>query len=120
MEQTSPSTPRDMRKEGENGLINGASLMIILLYGITSHIPPLELIGIMQGPETIFGITITWLLLFSNIYVFLGAYVVVRWLAIGPNGDETMNSWFAGKHIRILGVISLAWLALFWVVQLGL
>lgn len=120
MEQTSPSTPRNMRKEGEDGLINGACLMVILIYGITSHVPPLELLGIMQGPETLLGTLLTWGLLCSNIYVFVGGYFVLQWIAAGPDGPETMQKIFAGRLIKILGAISLVWLSMFWVIQHGL
>lgn len=120
MEQISPSTPRNMRKEGEDGLVNGASLMLILLFWLTSHVPALELLGIMEPPATFVGLLITWGLLCSNIYIFVGTYFVIQWTAVGRDGEQTMQSWFAGKHLRILATISLAWLSLFWVVQLGL
>lgn len=120
MSEQQTSSPRNMRNEGESALIRGASLILILLFALSSHVPLLELLGIMPLAESIVGITLTWILLFTNIYVVVGTYVVVRWLAVGTDGREEMEELFAGKHIRYLVTISLGWLSLFWVVQQAL
>lgn len=107
---------RDIKNEGQKGLIKGASLIIILIYAFASHIPLLDLIGIKEGASSMFGLTVTWLLLLSNIYVVIFGYVLSRWMATGPNGPETMRKWFEGKGLRYLAMIAFAWLSVYWLV----
>lgn len=107
---------RNVKNDSQKALIKGAALIVILMYALASHMPLLDLIGITAGSDTLVGLTVTWLLLGSNIYVVTIGYVAVRWMAAGPKGPETMQAWFDGKGFRYLAMIAFAWLSVYWLV----
>ncbi len=107
-------TVRDIRNEGQKNLIKGACLVIILMYGLASHMPLLHLLGVTDGADTLFKVMLYWGLLSTNVYVVVAGYVALRWMAAGPEGDATMEAWFKGKVLRYCATIALAWLSIYW------
>ena len=114
MSEAETMTVRDIRNESQNNLIKGACLVIILMYGLASHMPLLNLLGVLDGADTLSAVLLNWLLLSTNIYVVVAGYVALRWMAAGPQGDETMEAWFKGKLLRYFAMIAIAWLSVYW------